>query len=266
MAFKMIYDEESVTLVGKKSLSLKVPNPEYVTEHTWPKIKDFREDHAFKSFQFWVSRAIQFHEIEHSEKGPCRVVLRDHPEPNHQVVLSYDNNEVRLETGFHDPLIFAARFPHFVFEQLLVRINEPSHAFLVHMKDKKPRHALHIFLYEARYVAYKYEFPNSSIILKYFEDYEYPEEMYDYDPDDYHEDTYDYDSEDTYGCDCDPDECLEDEEEPELVAAAPVVDPFAGIKAAGFVQVRAEPAGPPPEPVPAPVKKSFWSRIWSRFR
>jgi hypothetical protein len=204
MAFKMIYDEESVTLVGKKSLTLKVPNPEYVTEHTWPKIKDFREHEAFKTFHFWVSRAIQFHEIEHAEKGPCRVVVREHPDPNHQVVLSYDNNEVKLEAGSHNPRIFAARFPHFVFEQLLV-----------HMKDKKPRHALHIFLYEARSIADFYELPDDTIIMKYFDDYEYPEDTYDYERDEY----------------------------PEEVEPEPVADPFAGLKAAGFVQVRAEPAG-----------------------
>lgn len=174
MAFKMIYDEESVTLVGKKSLTLKVPNPEYVTEHTWPEIKDLVEDHAFKAFHFWVSRAIQFYEIEHAEKGPCRVVVREHPDPKHQVVLSYDNNEVKLETGSHNTRIFAARFPHFVFEQLLDR-----------MKDKKPRHALHIFLYEARSIADIYEHPDSSIIMHYFEDYEYPEDTYDYERDEY---------------------------------------------------------------------------------
>jgi hypothetical protein len=223
MAFKMIYDEESVTLVGKKSLTLKVPNPEYVTEHTWPKIKDMCEHDAFKFFHLSVARAIQFYEIEHAEKGPCRVVVREHPDPNHQVVLSYDNNEVKLEAGSHNPRIFAARFPHFVFEQLLV-----------HMKDKKPRHALHIFLYEARSIADFYELPDDTIIMKYFEDYEYPEDTYDYERDEYPE-----------------------EVEPETVAAALVADPFAGLKAAGFVQVRAE---------PEPVKKSFWSRIWSRFR
>ena len=174
MAFKMMYDNESVTLVGKKNLTLKVPNPEYVTEHTWPEIKDLVEDDAFNAFHFWVSRAIQFYEIEHAEKGPCRVVVREHPDPKHQVVLSYDNNEVKLETGSRNPRIFAARFPHFVFEQLLDR-----------MKDKKPRHALHIFLYEARSIANIYEHPDSSIIMHYFEDYEYPEDTYDYERDEY---------------------------------------------------------------------------------
>ena len=167
----MTYDDVCVNLVGKNTLSLKVDNPTYVMENTWPMIKNMDEDDAFKFFHYWVSRAIQLHEIEHSEKGPNRIVVRDHPDPKHQVVLSYDEVSVKLET-LGKTLFFPARFPHFVFEHLIM-----------YMENLKPKNALHVFQRHASDMANLYENPDEDIISDYFKDYEYPEDTYDYEAD-----------------------------------------------------------------------------------
>jgi hypothetical protein len=169
--FSMTSDEVCVNLIGKNTLSLKVDNPKYVLENTWPMIKDMDEDDAFKFFHYWVSRAIQLYEIEHSEKEPNRIVVRDHPDPKHQVVLSYDNTSVKLET-LGKTLFFTARFPHFVFEHLIMV-----------MEDLKPKNALHVFHQRASDMATLYESPDEDIISDYFKDYEYPEDTYDYEND-----------------------------------------------------------------------------------
>lgn len=262
MAYSMTYDEDSVSLVGERNITLKVPNPKYVMRHTWPFIKDRREVDTFW-FHFSVARALQFHEIEHSEKGPCRVVIQDHPDPKYQVVLSYDETAVRLET-LCQKYGFVTRFPHFVMEHLIVKL-----------QNKDPQQTLRIFHDEALDAQYLYHFPDSSIVWRYFKDYEIPEDELDDSEDDAYPENNEYPEDDLGSEDDEYPENNETEPEP----AAP--DPFAGLKAAGFVQVRADrpcacaycsprvPAAPVPAPavrVPEPVKKSFWSRVCSWLR
>jgi hypothetical protein len=169
--FSMTSDEVCVNLVGDNTLSLKVDNPKYVLENTWPMIKDMDEDDAFKFFHYWVSRAIYMLEIENSPKMENREVVREHPDPKHQVVLSYDEVSVKLETR-GKTLVHQARFPHYVFEHLVEK-----------MEDMRPKHALHVFHQHAHAYEQHYEYPDDFIILNYFKDYEYPEDTYDHEKD-----------------------------------------------------------------------------------
>lgn len=164
----MTFDKECVNLVGKTTLSLKVINPKYVMENTWPDIRLMDEADAFLFFHYWVSRAIHLYEIETSVKGEPRYVCREHPDEKHQVILSYDETSVKLET-LGKTQVFSARFPHFVFEHLKID-----------MEGRRSRNALHVFHRFARNAASLYENPHSDIILDYFKDYEYPEDTYDY--------------------------------------------------------------------------------------
>ena len=220
MAYSMTYDQDSVSLVGERNITLKVPNPKYVMTHTWSHIKDTPEIDFFY-FHYCVARALLFHEIEHSEKGPCRVVIQDHPDPKYQVVLSYDETSLKLETlGY--TLFYTTRFPHFDMEQLLVKL-----------QNKDPQETLRIFQYESIDVRHIYEYPDVSIVMRFFKEFDYSDV-----PDDSSDD-----------------EDLEDNE--------PKPDPFAGLKAAGGPCACAYCS---PAPVPAPVKKSFWSRVCSWLR
>jgi hypothetical protein len=164
----MTYDDVCVSLVGEKTLSLKVDNPKYVMENTFPMIQDMDEEDAFKFFHYWVARAIQLWEIEHSEKEPNRIVVREHPEKKHRVVLSYDNTSVKLET-LGKTLFFPARFPHFVFEHLIMDLEMLT-----------PKNTLFVFHRHASEMANMYENPDEDIIFDYFKDYEFPEDTYDY--------------------------------------------------------------------------------------
>lgn len=195
MAYSMTYDQDSVSLVGQSNITIKVPNPKYVMTHTWSFIKDTPEiDFIF--FHYCVARALLFHEIEHSEKSPCRVVIQDHPDPKYQVVLSYDETSVKLEAlGYR--VFYTTRFPHFDMEQLLVKL-----------QNKDPQEMLRIFQYESIDVQHIYEYPVVSIIRRYFKEFEYPDEL---------DESSDDESSD--------DEYLENNE--------PKPDPFAGLKAAG---------------------------------
>jgi hypothetical protein len=162
-------------------------------------------------------------EIENSPKMENREVVREHPDPKHQVVLSYDEVSVKLETH-GKTLVHQARFPHFVFEHLVER-----------MEDMRPKHALHVFHQHASAYEQHYEYPDDSIILNYFKDYDYPEDAYKYDEQCYR------------GCACtSPCQCW-----PET-APVPVPVPPAPV--------------PVPVPPPAPVRRKSWFNVFRMFR
>ena len=224
----MTYDEDSVSLVGERNITLKVPNPKYVMTHTWSHIKDTPDIDSF-FFHYCVARALLFHEIEHSEKGPCRVVIQDHPDPKYQVVLSYDETSLKLET-LGNTLFYTTRFPHFDMEQLLVKL-----------QNKDPQETLRIFQYESIDVQHIYEYPAESIIMRYFKEFDYP-------------DVPDESSDDEY--------LDNNERRPDPFAGLKAAG---GPCACAYCSPRA----PTPVPVPAapaPVKKSFWSRVCSWLR
>lgn len=160
MAYSMTYDQDSVSLVGERNITIKVPNPKYVMTHTWSYIKDAPEIDSFY-FHYSVARALLFHEIEHSEKGPCRVVIQDHPDPKYQVVLSYDETSLKLET-LGNTLFYTTRFPHFDMEQ-----------FLAKLQNKDPSETLHIFDYQSIYVRHIYEYPHETIVMRFFKEFDY---------------------------------------------------------------------------------------------
>ena len=136
---------------------------------------------------------------------------------------------------------------------------------LVKLQNKDPQETLRIFHDEALDAQYLYHFPDSSIIWRYFKDYETPEDELDDSEYNAYPENNEY-PEDELGS--------EDDEYPENNEPEPAApDPFAGLKAAGFVQVRADRpcacaycSPRVPAPVPAPVKKSFWARVCSWLR